>query len=127
MITNVEANQQKFKEVKGIGLYKINYEMSLKGDDNKPSYIAGIIAYNSEEAVQTLVSFLRNKVKGFKGLKINELAFEGLCHEMSDTVKDAVINGAIAEGKVTAVKAKATKPAVKAKTKATKKSILPKE
>lgn len=102
MITNVDvdSNQERFKPVKGIGLYKINYEMDIAGAEQRPSYVAGIIAYTNEEAVQTLVKFCQKRIKGFKGLKMNEVAFEGLCHEMSDSVKKAILSSAIKEGKV---------------------------
>lgn len=135
MITNVdtESNQERFKAVKGIGLYKLNYEMDLVGHgvEQRPSYIAGIIAYTNEEAVQTLVKFCKNNVGGFKGLKINEVAFEGLCHEMSEQVKNVILNGAVKEGKVVATEAhaavleeleKSSKKQAKLK-----KSIIPKE
>ena len=55
MIMNVdsESNQERFKAVKGIGLYKINYEMDVRGADQRPSYTVGIIAYTSEEGDYT--------------------------------------------------------------------------
>ena len=132
MITNVESNQARFKPVKGIGLYKINYELDLATTGNdKPSYIAGIIAYTSEEAVQTLVKFCKNNVKGFKGLKVNELAFEGFCHELSETVKNVILANAVKEGKVVATdahKAVLTELEETLKKQAkTKKSIIPKK
>jgi hypothetical protein len=102
MIMNMdsESNEQRFKGNKGIGLYKVNYEMDVKGSSDGEVYTAGVIAYSSEEAIKTLSNFSAKRIKGFKGMKINELAFEGLCHAMSDKVKKAVIRGAIAEGKV---------------------------
>jgi uncharacterized protein YaeQ len=106
MIMNVdnESNQKRFNPEGGIGLFKINYEMDLKGSSDNPQYSAGIIAYSNEQAVKTLVNFCKNKVKGFKGLKVQELAFEGLCHEISDEVKNVILNGAVKEGKVVASK-----------------------
>jgi hypothetical protein len=133
IMLNVGADMQMddFKAVKGIGLYKIQYEMDVKNSARPQNYIAGIIAYSSQEAVDTLVQFAKKRVKGFKGLKIDTVAFEGLCHAMSDTVKGQVINGAINEGKVVD-KAKYDadmKIAMEASTKAStvKKSIIPKD
>lgn len=130
MIQNVEKQTDNYKAVNGIGLYKIKYEMDVKGRDrSETAYIAGVVAYNSEEAVQTLINFAKTKIKGFKGLKIDEVAFEGLCHAMSDGVRDAVIKGAINDG-VVIDKAEydkvmmASKPKTKSTT--TKKSIVPK-
>ncbi len=101
MIQNVEeAPQDNLKTVKGIGLYKIRYEMDVTDSSRDHSYMAGVIAYTSKEAVDTLVIFARKRVKGFKGMKVEEVAFEGLCHAMSDTVKEAVLKTAILEGKV---------------------------
>lgn len=107
MIVNMESdsNQERFKSVRGIGLYKINYEMDLKGSSDRPQYTAGIIAYTNEEAVKTLANFCNKNVKGFKGLKVQEMAFEGLCHEMSDQVKNIMLSKAVAEGKVIATEA----------------------
>lgn len=107
MLMNVDeqSNQERFKAVAGIGLYKINYEMDVQGAEQRPSYTAGIIAYTSEEAVKTLTNFCSKRVKGFKGMKIQEMGFEGLCHEMSDRVKNVLIRNAVAEGKVIATDA----------------------
>lgn len=133
MITNVDidSNEDRFKPVSGIGLYKINYEMDLKSSSERPSYIAGIIAYTNDEAVQTLVKFCQSSIKGFKGLKIQEIAFEGLCHEMSEEVKNALLSTAVREGKVVATeshKAKLEEVEAKlAKQMRTKKSIVPKK
>lgn len=118
-----------FKTQKGIGLYKINYEMDVKNSAREQGYIAGVIAYSSEEAVNTLVNFAKKNVKGFKGLKINEVSFDGACHAMSDTVKSAVLKGAVREGVV--VEKEKYKAALEASTKAakvtSKKSIIPKD
>ena len=132
MIENVEQQQtDNFKEVAGIGLYKIRYEMDVKGSAKEQNYIAGVIAYSSEEAVNTLVEFAKLKVKGFKGLKIEEVAYEGGCHAMSDKVRTAIIKGAKADGvvvgkskydEVVAQLEDATKKATTAK-----KSIIPKD
>ena len=132
MIENVEQQQtDNFKAVAGIGLYKIRYEMDVKASSKEQNYIAGVIAYSSEEAVNTLVEFAKLKVKGFKGLKIEEVAYEGGCHAMSDKVRNAIIKGAKAEGvvvgkskydEVVAQLEDATK-----KTATAKKSIIPKD
>jgi hypothetical protein len=129
MITNIEQSQERFKAVKGIGLYKIRYEMDVKGSDKNKAYTAGIIAYTNDEAVNTLVNFAKTRVKGFKGIRVNELSFEGLCHSMSDKVKDAVIKTAIAEGKVVAMEDHKTELVnLEKKTpKNTKKSVIPKK
>jgi hypothetical protein len=132
MITNVdvESNQERFKNTGGIGLYKINYEMDVKGRTEGEPYLVGIIAYTSEEAVKTLTDFCAKRVKGFKGAKIQELAFEGNCHAMSDKVKNAILKGAKADGLVIDKKehdeiiSKLEKELSK---KATKKSIIPKD
>lgn len=133
MIMNMdnESNVERFKAVKGIGLYKINYEMDITGDNDKPQYTVGIIAYTSEEAIKTLANFCKKNVKGFKGFKVQELAFEGLCHDMSDKVKNAILNGAINEGKAVANEAHqavlAELDVVKEKASMTKKTIVPKK
>jgi len=100
MITNVdvESNEERFKNQGGIGLYKINYEMDVKGKTEGEQYTVGVIAYTSEEAVKTLTDFCAQRVKGFKGMKIHELAFEGNCHAMSDKVKTAILKGAKDDG-----------------------------
>jgi len=102
MITNVdsESNAERFKNVAGIGLYKINYEMDVKGSTEGEQYMVGIIAYTSEEAVKTLTDFCAKRVKGFKGAKIHELAFEGNCHAVSEKVKNAILKGAKADNLV---------------------------
>ena len=133
MIMNVdsESNQERFKSQRGIGLYKINYEMDVKGSSDKPQYSAGIIAYTNEEALKTLAKFCTKNVKGFKGVKVQEMGFEGLCHEISDQVKDVILAGAVREGKVIATEAHA-KVLAELETKAkkaatTKKSIVKKD
>lgn len=100
MIENVEQQKDNFKAVAGIGLYKIRYEMDVQGSTKEQNYIAGVISYSSEEAVKTLVEFAKLKVKGFKGLKIEEVAYEGGCHAMSDSVRKAIIKGAKEDGTV---------------------------
>jgi hypothetical protein len=123
--------QDNFKAVDGIGLYKIQYEMDVKNTEKPQNYIVGIIAYSSKEAIDTLVKFARKRIRGFKGLKIETVAFEGLCHEMSDKVKDAVINSAKVEG-IVVDKAKYDADLdiamqASAKASSTKKSIIPKD
>lgn len=119
------------KTTKGIGLYKINYEMDVKDSVREQSYIAGVIAYSSKEAVDTLISFARKNVKGFKGMKVNEVSFDGACHAMSDTVKSAILKGAIKDGDV--VETEKYKAALEASNKTSakkdgkKKSIIPKD
>ena len=127
-----ESNEQRFTNVKGIALYKVSYEMDIKGDSNPETFTAGVVAYSNEEALQTLTNHCKNNITGFKGMKINEMAFEGLVHAMSDKVEKAIINKAIAMGKVVHPRVVAdlkkemnSKPATK-KT-STKRSILPKE
>jgi hypothetical protein len=133
MIVNVdtESNEQRFKSGKGIGLYKVNYEMDVKGSSDKPQFTAGVVAYTSEEATKTLVEFSRQSIKGFKGMKINEMAFEGYCHALSNKVKKAIINQAINEGKVISKQAHnavlAELETAMTKTRTTKKSIVKKE
>ena len=133
MIVNVdqESNEQRFKGGKGIGLYKVNYEMDIKGSSDHPQFTAGVVAYTNEEATQTLVEFSKNSIKGFKGMKINEMAFEGYVHALSNKVKNAIIKGAIAEGKVISKQAHnavlSELEASMRKTKTTKKSIVKKE
>jgi hypothetical protein len=119
------------KTTKGIGLYKINYEMDVKDSVREQSYIAGVIAYSSKEAVDTLINFARKNVKGFKGMKVNEVSFDGACHAMSDTVKSAILRGAIKDGDV--VETEKYKAALEASNKTSakkdgkKKSIIPKD
>lgn len=102
----------KAKINQGIGLFKINYDMDLAGrsDTDRPHYTAGIIAHTNDEAVETLRMFCVKNVKGFKGFRIDQIAFEGLCHEMSESVKEKVIGGAIARGIVKRVKTKEEEP-----------------
>lgn len=129
MITNVdtESNQERFKNVEGIGLYKVNYEMDVVGADQRASFSAGIIAYTSEEAIQTLTDFLTKNIKGFKGMKIQEMGFEGLCHAMSEKVENAIINKALKMGKVLLPEDDAPEEKPKAKKAQQKRSIVPKD
>lgn len=99
----------KIKEKMGIGLFKINYEMDLAGQNqnsDRPQYTAGILAHTNDEAVETLRLFCVKNVKGFKGFRINQIGFDGLCHEMSESVKEKVIGGAIAKGLVKKIEPK---------------------
>ena len=127
------------KTVKGIGLYKIRYEMDVADSTKDHNYIVGVIAYTSKEAIDTLAKFGQENVKGFKGMKVDEVSFDGLCHAMSDDVKDAILNTAKLEGKVVSKEdydallvegkkeaKKTTKKSIEAK-KTTKKSIIPKK
>jgi hypothetical protein len=99
MIENVEAaKQDNMKTQEGIGLFKISYEMDVANSSRDHNYVAGVIAYTSEEAVNTLLDFGRKKIKGFKGMRINEVAFEGGCHAISDTVKHAILRTAVMDG-----------------------------
>ncbi len=127
MLVNMEKElpQDNLKTVKGIGLYKIRYEMDVKGSSRDQNYMAGVIAYTSKEAVDTLIGFAKKNVKGFKGMRVDEVAFEGLCHALSDDVKDAILNTAKLEGKVVS---KEDYEALLAEgKKQTKKSILSKD
>jgi hypothetical protein len=126
---NVEGEDQRpddnFKAVKGIGLYKIKYEMDVQGSTRDQNYIAGVMAYSSDEAVQSLIEFARESVKGFKGMRTHEVAFEGPIHTMSSAVRDAVLKTATLEGKVVA---KEDYDALMEKKKSSKKkTIIPKE
>ena len=95
-------SSEKLMTQKGIGLFKIDYEMDIQGQNRnyENTFQAGIIAYGSDEATKTLSAFLRKSIKGFRGFKINQLSFEGYCHAISDNVREQIIKGAIAEGKV---------------------------
>ena len=133
---NVDGNKEmtdrtdNFKNVQGIGLYRIRYEMDVSNSSKDHSYVAGIVAYTSKEAVDTLTVFAKKRVKGFKGMRIDEVSFEGLCHELSDNVKDAVINRGIIEGKAVSkddYEAALALGKKEAKKTSDKKSIIPKE
>lgn len=113
------------KTQEGIGLFKIKYEMDVKNSARDQNYIAGVIAYNSKEAIDSLVDFAKKRVKGFKGLKIDEVAFEGSCHSMSDRVRDAILRDAINKGKVVLREDYDALLEKKPTKKVTKKSILP--
>lgn len=106
MNENVKKSEQadNFKAAAGIGLYKIRYEMDVKDSTRESGYMAGVIAYTSKEAVDTLINFAKNKIKGFKGMKVEEVAYEGACHSLSDAVKDAIINTAKLEGDIVSKK-----------------------
>ncbi len=114
------------KTQQGIGLYKIRYEMDVKNSSRDQSYMAGVLAYTSKEAVDSLIIFAKARVKGFKGMKVEEVAFEGACHALSDSVKEAVLKTAVLEGKaVTIENYEAVVKEAKALAKKTKKSIIP--
>lgn len=130
MLMNVDQEQRpddNFKAVKGIGLYKIKYEMDVQGSTRDQNYIAGVMAYSSDEAVQTLVKFARTNVKGFKGMRTHEVAFEGPIHSMSDAVKEAVLKTATLEGKVVSKDDYNALLEEKKKAISKKKTIIPKE
>lgn len=92
--------QDRMMQNRGIGLFKIDYEMDVRDSKGEHTYQAGILAYGSDEAVETLRQDLIKRVKGFKGFKINQVAFDGYCHALSNKVRSAVINGAVNEGLV---------------------------
>lgn len=99
MIENVEQDRQdNFKAEGGIGLYKVRYEMDVENSKRDQSYIAGVIAYTSKEAVDSLIEFAKVNVKGFKGMRVDEVSFDGAVHALSDTVRSAILNTAKAEG-----------------------------
>lgn len=127
MIENIEK-QDNMKAQEGIGLYKINYEMQVKGSTKDHNYIAGVIAYTNEQAVQTLVKHGRQNVKGFEGMKINEVSFDGGCHAISDEVREAIIGTAVMKGIVVSKEdhEKLLVEAVKEAKRVTKKSVIPK-
>jgi len=131
MLMNVEGEQQQqpdnFKAVKGIGLYKIKYEMDVQGSTRDQNYIAGVMAYSSDEAVQTLIKFARESVKGFKGMRTHEVAFEGPVHSMSEAVKEAVLKTATLEGRVVSKDDYNAILEEKKKSTSKKKTIIPKE
>lgn len=129
MIENTQQNQDNLKQQRGIGLFKINYEMDVKGSTKDHSYTAGVVAYTQKEAIDTLVQFGNRNVKGFKGMRIKETSFEGYCHAISDAVKDVIVKGAVIDGMaVTMEDHKAMmKDAKKEAKKTVKKSIVPKD
>lgn len=124
-----EDNVGEYVAVKGIGLYKIKYEMDVNNSSKDQNYIAGVLAYSSDEAVNTLLSFAKKNVKGFKGIRTHEVSFEGLCHSMSNDVRSAFIKTQILEGRVVSKEDYDSllneKKAEVIKT--SKKSIIPKE
>lgn len=126
MIENVEAPYgDNVKPQEGIGLFKIRYEMDVVNKTRDNSYVVGIIAYTSKEAVDTLVAFCKSRVQGFKGMRIDEVAFEGLVHDVSPSVKNALLKTAILQGEVVS---KADYDALlEDSQKKTKKSIIPKD
>lgn len=128
MIENVEATQDNMTTQEGIGLFKIRYEMDVAGSSRNQSYTAGVIAYSSREAVNTLVEFAKDNVTGFKGMKIEEVGFEGNCHALSKAVEKAILGKAIVEGVVIPKEQHelVLEEATKAK-KTGKKSIIPKD
>jgi len=130
MIMNLaEERQDNMKRNTGIGLYKIRYEMDVQGSSRNQNYIAGVIAYTSKEAVDTLVKFASKNIKGFKGLKTEEVSFEGECHALSDAVKKAILKTAVMEGVVIPKEEHEVfvEEAVKSAKKSVKKSIIPKD
>ena len=82
MDTQQEARQ-------GISLFKIDYE--IQGQDSVWS--AGIVAYNSEEAVKSLAKFLADTITDFKGYRIDTLAFQGQVHHLSEAVRAKIVEG----------------------------------
>lgn len=96
----VPEGQDNFKAQKGIGLYKIRYEMDVKDSIREQNYVAGIISYSSKGAVDTLIQFAKKNVKGFKGMKVDEVSYDGACHALSENVRKAIIKTAINEGLV---------------------------
>jgi hypothetical protein len=128
MIENVER-QDNMKTQEGIGLFKISYEMDVANSTKDHNYVAGVVAYTSKEAVDTLISFAKNRVKGFKGMKINEVAYEGGCHAISDTVRQAILGTAVMEGLMIPKEEHELMLAEASKTtrKTSKKSIIPKD
>lgn len=127
MIENVEAPYgDNVKPQEGIGLFKIRYEMDVANSTRDNAYIVGILAYTSKEAVDTLVAFCKRKVKGFKGMRIDEVAFEGLVHDVSDNVRGALLKTAILQGEVVP-KADYEAALADAQKKTKKQAIIPKD
>ena len=123
-----DEKSDNMKTVEGIALFKIRYEMDVKNSGREQAYTAGVIAYTSKEAVDCLINFAKINIKGFKGMRVDEVAFEGLCHAMSDQVKFAILNTAKLQGDVVSKEdydALLNKGKKEAK-KTTKKSIIPK-
>lgn len=112
----------------GISLFKIDYEIDGRGDSENAIFSAGIIAYDSEEAVQELASFLRENITNFKGFRIDQLGFQGQVHHLSQSVRDQIIERAKMEGLVQAVvPPEQAEPKEEKKTPAKKKSVLKKD
>jgi hypothetical protein len=122
-----EKETDNLKTKQGIALFKIDYWMDVKGGNvESNTYSVGIIAYTSDEAVKTLNNFCLKNITGFKGMRIDQVAFEGLCHAISDKVRDKIIEGAVRSKIVEYVKyVKAESEEEKKKT-YSKKSIIPK-
>ncbi len=117
-------NRDRFKP-QGIGLYKIRYEMDVVNSTRDHNYVAGIIANNNKEAVDTLVAFAAKKVTGFKGLRIAEVGFEGLVHDLSPEIREMIVKTAILNGEV--VSKSDYDALLEEGKKSTKKSIIPKD
>ncbi len=108
------------QERHGISLFKIDYE--IDGKDNA-IYSAGIVAFNSEEAVKSLAEFLRLNISDFKGFKIDQLGFQGAVHHLSDQVRNEIIKGA----KIREAAMQEAKEPEPKKTTPKKKSVLKKD
>lgn len=114
----------------GIGLFKINYDMDLVGQSqnaDRPQYTAGVLAHTNDEAVETLRQFCVKNVQGFKGFRINQIGFDGLCHAISKDVEEKIIGGAINRGIVKKVDKVEEKKTTTPKKVQKKVSILKKE
>jgi len=125
---NENNENERFLTKQGIGLFKIDYEMDLGANVNSGdhAYHAGVIAYGSEEAQQTLNAFCVKNVAGFRGMKVSQMGFEGYCHAVSDNVRKQIIQGAVNEGIVAYVEADTKDEVVKEnpKPEKVKKSII---
>lgn len=75
----------------GISLFKIDYE--IDGQKEGTMWSAGIVAYSSEEAVKSLAKFLSESHTDFKGFRINQLAFQGQVHHLSESVRKQIVQG----------------------------------
>ena len=128
MIINEDSNEVRGEYVppKGIGLYKVNYEIDIQGSDKENQYTAGVMAYSSDESVSSIVDFCKQTIKKFKGIRVHQVSYEGPIHTMSKAVKQAVLKTSILEGHV--VSKEDFDAAVKAGKKKTAKktSIIPK-
>lgn len=105
-----------------IGLYQIKYEFASEQDKREPNlWVAGIVAYNNEDAVKTLGASVK------RDFKINELSFQGRCDEISKGLRFKIAEALSVDElkKIIAQKEQQNKPVEKKKP--IKKSIIKEE